>query len=723
MPSLLYASAGVNRSSHVLDSGIVSLKQGESSSSSVVPIIAYASHKSVVFWEDPQDSDSPGITSYVHVAKAPITALRFITQPAWEEASIDLPYAATISALAVGSADGAVHLLKPSRSSSTSRHKRGARLTWEKCLTLPAKHAGSISTIAVIKHAPGSSKSSQEEFVIATGGSDGKLRIWWLFSQSDSIEISGEPFEMDLGGPFPLTASLSFLPGTGGRLLLAVGITQRRVAIYVQNGKNRRFFKAVMLEGHEDWVRSLDICTSSANGDLMLASASQDSCTRLWRIKRQQQASVSTSSNSQQKDAFEALAEKLEDDRLDDRGISTKAHPFSLDGVPEESKSWSVTFDALLVGHDGWVNDVRWALATPQGQPAALLSAGSDGSCILWEPSVSNSSSAADTTHSDRGIRTFAHPDASSDSALWMPSARFGEVGGVATGGFYGCIWLPRSSIKDPATSILAQAWNGATHLFRREEASAQAKWTSAPSVGGHLGAVRGIDWEPQGKWFLTAGIDRTTRLHGRYCRDLKGKGKEQVSWHEIARPQTHGYDLNSVAWMDRFNFVSAADEKIVRVFSAPRGFIRAVQNLRTNAQIDEEGSWEGDLVLVVKLGSLAQLIHPEPLDGPLQHVSSKLKPRQRLSVVVVSPAFDDFLQQDASIAASTSFEQVESFLKWTYAQCWKVAVKNNRLDVDIDVLLMPQAREQDVEKYLGAGGADVEAIFSVKGECCAARI
>ena len=204
MPSLLYASAGVNRSSHVLDSGIVSLKQGESSSSSVVPIIAYASHKSVVFWEDPQDSDSPGITSYVHVAKAPITALRFITQPAWEEASIDLPYAATISALAVGSADGAVHLLKPSRSSSTSRHKRGARLTWEKCLTLPAKHAGSISTIAVIKHAPGSSKSSQEEFVIATGGSDGKLRIWWLFSQSDSIEISGEPFEMDLGGPFPL---------------------------------------------------------------------------------------------------------------------------------------------------------------------------------------------------------------------------------------------------------------------------------------------------------------------------------------------------------------------------------------------------------------------------------------------------------------------------------------------------------------------------------------
>lgn len=47
-----------------------------------------------------------------------------------------------------------------------------------------------------------------------------------------------------------------------------------------------------------------------------------------------------------------------------------------------------------------------------------------------------------------------------------------------------------------------------------------------------------------------------------------------QVTWHEIARPQIHGYDLKCLAMINRFQFVSGADEKVLRVFSAPRNFV-----------------------------------------------------------------------------------------------------------------------------------------------------
>lgn len=45
-------------------------------------------------------------------------------------------------------------------------------------------------------------------------------------------------------------------------------------------------------------------------------------------------------------------------------------------------------------------------------------------------------------------------------------------------------------------------------------------------------------------------------------------------SWHEISRPQVHGYDLVDAAFLSPTQFVSIADEKVARVFEAPQSFL-----------------------------------------------------------------------------------------------------------------------------------------------------
>lgn len=52
------------------------------------------------------------------------------------------------------------------------------------------------------------------------------------------------------------------------------------------------------------------------------------------------------------------------------------------------------------------------------------------------------------------------------------------------------------------------------------------------------------------------------------------------TTWGEVNRPQIHGYDMTCVAPISRLRFVSGADEKVVRVFDATRGFARSMKRL-----------------------------------------------------------------------------------------------------------------------------------------------
>lgn len=56
----------------------------------------------------------------------------------------------------------------------------------------------------------------------------------------------------------------------------------------------------------------------------------------------------------------------------------------------------------------------------------------------------------------------------------------------------------------------------------------------------------------------------------------------DRTPWHEIARPQVHGHDINCVAIIQgtgNHRFVSGADEKVARVFESPLSFLKTLKH------------------------------------------------------------------------------------------------------------------------------------------------
>jgi hypothetical protein len=62
------------------------------------------------------------------------------------------------------------------------------------------------------------------------------------------------------------------------------------------------------------------------------------------------------------------------------------------------------------------------------------------------------------------------------------------------------------------------------------------------------------------------------------------------ISWHEIGRPQIHGYEMKCLAFVgsNQQRIVSGADEKILRVFDAPKNFLENFSRI-TKINVDED--------------------------------------------------------------------------------------------------------------------------------------
>ncbi|KAF7561605.1 hypothetical protein G7046_g2562 [Stylonectria norvegica] len=378
-----------------------------------------------------------------------------------------------------------------------------------------AEHTGAVNCITAWRV-----ETSTPRWIIATGGADATIRIWSY--EDDHLQL----LQTMKTAPkyFPLALSLTVLDEDGDVFVLAAAGTRDTVQIFTAAAQTEglEFQVQATLSGHEGWVRSLSFANESTKpgGDILLASASQDKYVRIWRIHQGKDIPALAAADNDP-DAF-----------LPGKSPSNKAHRLKAAG-----KDFSVSFEALLLGHEDWIYSARWC-RNVEGT-LQLLSTSADNSLAIWE--------------ADPG------------SGIWLSMARLGEISREkgattatgSTGGFWTGLWSPNGK---------SVACLGGTGSWRRwEYVTSEDSWRQSVATTGHTWAVTGISWAKNGDYLLSTSSDRTTRLHARW----KGPGGD--TWHEMSRPQIHGYDLNCIDSLGTSQFVSGADEKLMRVFSEPK--------------------------------------------------------------------------------------------------------------------------------------------------------
>ena len=413
-----------------------------------------------------------------------------------------------ISVLLSGSADQSLRIWR-------SRQDQQAKFDPVKSII---DHKSSITRIATL---PGSD-------IFATGASDGVVKIWRLLYDADYKNLDLELVQSISLSPryFPLAIALARLDETS--FILAVGGTRSTIQIFVS--RDTQFQPAATLTGHEGWIRALDFTreTSRSDGDLLLASASQDKYIRLWRVHRGEE--LPDVSSALRDPALGVIAKSL----------SNKAHRFE-----SAASKYSVTFEALLLGHEDWIYTASWRHRNDKLQ---LLSTSEDNSLAIWE--------------------------ADPNSGVWVCITRLGEISAQkgsttatgSAGGFWIGLWSP------DANSVISL---GRTGSWRKWTYSAtEDMWAQQVAITGHVREVKGLSWSRDGKYLLTTSSDQTTRLFSEWKRG------ERSSWHEFSRPQIHGYDLNCIDAVTDTQFVSGADEKLLRVFDEPKGVAEMLDKL-----------------------------------------------------------------------------------------------------------------------------------------------
>lgn len=376
-------------------------------------------------------------------------------------------------------------------------------------------HEGSINCIAV----------AEGSRVFASGSADATIKIWSIDDHSVASLLQSITVTPRF---FPLALALSPLPGATGSYVLAVAGTRDIIQLFVLDSSISPEFKLqATLSGHEGWIRSLDFTheSSDVGSDLLISSASQDKYIRLWRIHQGRELPAAAVSADPSSGAF-----------MPGKSLSNKAHRFKAGDL-----DFSATFEALLFGHEDWIYSTRWRR---DGAKLQLLSSSADNSLAIWEPDIS--------------------------SGIWVTIARLGEISAEkgsttatgSTGGFWTGLWSPSGE------TVVCLGRTGSWRLWNYS--SRQDRWIQGVGISGHTKSVTAIAWSKEGEYLLSTSSDQTTRLHARWKRE------KQETYHEMARPQIHGYDLNCIDSFGTTQFVSGADEKLLRVFNEPK----AVANL-----------------------------------------------------------------------------------------------------------------------------------------------
>lgn len=487
-------------------------------------LVAFGADVNVALWRPAagrtlRPGESPaGVEALLSGHAAGVRAVRFLPQ-ADADAAAYLVTGADDAALVVWTSDDA--------------HGRA----WRLLHSCPAAHGAAVNHIAALRP-----EARRPRWIVATGAADAAIRLWTFAAATHRLE----PLQTIATAPkfFPLALSLTVLRGdAGGTLVLAAAGTSDAIQVLTADDAAAadadaapppRFRLQATLSGHEGWVRSLSFASESDDpgSDVLLASASQDKYVRIWRLRRGR--------------GLPALAASATGPpagaSLPGESPSNKAYWLEAPG----GRHVSVTFEALLLGHEDWIYSAAWHRHA-DGR-LQLLSASADNSLAVWEADAS--------------------------SGIWVSRARLGDISREkgattatgSTGGFWTALWSP------DGTSVACLGRTGSWRTWRHD--AADDAWRPCVAVSGHTRPVTGVAWSRSSAHLLSTSLDQTTRLHARWVEPGAN------TWHEMSRPQIHGYDLNCIDSLGDSRFVSGADEKLLRVFGQPKAVATLLRRL-----------------------------------------------------------------------------------------------------------------------------------------------
>ncbi|KAJ0396919.1 hypothetical protein P43SY_000978 [Pythium insidiosum] len=302
-------------------------------------------------------------------------------------------------------------------------------------------------------------------------------------------------------------------------VLVASGGVDCKVHLFEIAAGSREMRSLLALEGHRGWIRAVDFQRRASEDDgneILLASASQD----------QRGASA----------GYEALGDR---------------------------RSYSISFDALLIGHEDWVTSLLWS-REPAGD-SVLVSTSMENSVVIWKKSASGS---------------------------WVPALRVGDLGG---NGLLSSVVLPPTATLNGRLELLALNFSGQLERWQQEPLPSKI-FHPVASLNGHCSAVTDLSWSPRGDYLLSTSLDQTTRVIAPFHAMNE---TNPTSWHEISRAQVHGYDINCATFLSATpegrndRFVCGADEKILRVFEAPDSVQSLVQAMQGHRRDSGDASTE----------------------------------------------------------------------------------------------------------------------------------
>uniref|UniRef100_F7FTS6 Elongator complex protein 2 n=1 Tax=Callithrix jacchus TaxID=9483 RepID=F7FTS6_CALJA len=225
-----------------------------------------------------------------------------------------------------------------------------------------------------------------------------------------------------------------------------------------------------------------------------------------------------------------------------------------------------------LSGHEDWIRGVEWAAF---GKDLFLASCSQDCLIRIWKLYIKSTSL---ETQDDDNIRLKENTFTVENESVKITFAVSLETVLAGHENWVNAVhWQPvfyKDGVLQQPMRLLSASMDKTMILWAPDEESGvwleQREWTPEIVISGHFDGVQDLVWDPEGEFIITVGTDQTTRLFAPW----KRKDQSQVTWHEIARPQIHGYELKCLTMINRFQFVSGADEKVLRVFSAPRNFV-----------------------------------------------------------------------------------------------------------------------------------------------------